>query len=39
MQTMEMHMLELVESNMISKETAIEKTGNQNMFDEVGGRK
>jgi len=34
MQTLEMHLLQLVERNMISKETAIEKTGNTELFKE-----
>lgn len=34
MQTMEMHLRELVERKLISRETAIEKTGNPNMFKE-----
>lgn len=35
MQTMEMHLLELVDRKVITKETAIEKTGNPKMFDEI----
>lgn len=35
MQTMEMHLRELVEQNLISRETAIEKTGNPDMFREI----
>ncbi len=41
MQTLEMHLLELVDSGLITRETAIEKTGNRNMFqelDEASGR-
>ncbi len=34
MQTMEMHLKELVDRNIITKETAIEKTGNQDLFKE-----
>lgn len=34
MQTMEMHLRELVERGLISRETAIEKTGNPDMFKE-----
>ncbi len=33
MRTMEMALLELVEKNLITKETAIEKSGNPSMFD------
>lgn len=35
MQTLEMHLKELVDRNMITRETAIEKTGNQDMFKEM----
>lgn len=35
MQTMEMHLRELVDRNLISRETAIEKTGNPDMFKEM----
>ena len=35
MQTMEMHLRELVDRNLISRETAIEKTGNPDMFKEL----
>ena len=34
MQTLEMHLKDLVARNMITKETAIEKTGNYDMFKE-----
>lgn len=34
MQTMEMHLRELVDKNLITRETAIEKTGNSEMFAE-----
>jgi Tfp pilus assembly pilus retraction ATPase PilT len=34
MQTLEMHLRELVDRGVITKETAIEKTGNQDMFKE-----
>ncbi len=34
MQTLEMHIRELVDRGLISRETAIEKTGNPNMFKE-----
>lgn len=34
MQTLEMHLRELVDRNLISKETAIEKCGNADMFKE-----
>ncbi|MGI6524687.1 MAG: type IV pilus twitching motility protein PilT [Bdellovibrionota bacterium] len=34
MQTLEMHLLDLVSEGIISKETAIEKTGNAQMFKE-----
>lgn len=34
MQTLEMHLRELVDQNLISKETAIEKCGNADMFKE-----
>ena len=34
MQTLEMHLRELVDRNIISRETAIEKTGNPDMFKE-----
>ena len=33
MKTMEMALLELVEKNLISQETAIEKSGNPNLFE------
>lgn len=42
MQTLEMHLRDLVGRNMITKETAIEKTGNAEMFKEqeaASGRK
>lgn len=43
MQTMEMHLRELVERNLITREAAIEKTGNPDMFKEsdlaAGGRR
>jgi twitching motility protein PilT len=35
MQTMEMHLRELVDKNIISRETAIEKTGIADMFKEI----
>ena len=35
MQTLEMHLLELVDEGIITKETAIEKTGNAHMFREL----
>jgi len=35
MQTLEMHLRELVDRNLISRETAIEKTGNVEMFKEI----
>lgn len=35
MQTMEMHLRELVDRNLITRETAIEKTGNADMFKEL----
>ncbi len=35
MQTMEMHLRELVDRRIISRETAIEKTGNKEMFQEL----
>lgn len=35
MQTMEMHLKELVDRKIITRETAIEKTGNPKMFDEL----
>jgi twitching motility protein PilT len=35
MQTMEMHLRELVSKNLITRETAIEKTGNPDMFKEL----
>jgi twitching motility protein PilT len=35
MQTLEMHLKDLVQRNIISKETAIEKTGDENMFKEL----
>ncbi|MCB0352945.1 MAG: type IV pilus twitching motility protein PilT [Bdellovibrionales bacterium] len=35
MQTMEMHLLELVDRNLITRETAIEKTGNPRLFKEM----
>lgn len=35
MQTLEMHLRELVERNLITRETAIEKTGNAEMFKEL----
>lgn len=35
MQTTEMHLRELVSKNLISRETAIEKTGNADMFKEM----
>ena len=35
MQTMEMHLRELVDRRLISRETAIEKTGNADMFKEM----
>ncbi|MCO6430778.1 MAG: type IV pilus twitching motility protein PilT [Deltaproteobacteria bacterium] len=35
MQTMEMHLRELVDRNLITRETAIEKTGNPDMFKEM----
>lgn len=35
MQTMEMHLRELVDRKLISRETAIEKTGNADMFKEL----
>ncbi len=34
MQTLEMHLRELVDRNLISRDTAIEKTGNPDMFKE-----
>lgn len=38
MQTMEMHLLELVDRNLITKETAIEKLGKPDLFKELEGR-
>jgi twitching motility protein PilT len=35
MQTLEMHLKELVSKNLITRETAIEKTGNADMFKEL----
>ena len=35
MQTLEMHLRELVDRNLITRETAIEKTGNADMFKEM----
>jgi len=35
MQTMTMHLLELVERNLITRETAIEKSGNPHLFKEM----
>ena len=35
MQTLEMHLMELVENGLIGRETAIEKTGNPRMFQEL----
>ncbi len=35
MQTMEMHLKELVDRNLITRETAIEKTGNADLFKEL----
>ncbi|MCB0334095.1 MAG: PilT/PilU family type 4a pilus ATPase, partial [Bdellovibrionales bacterium] len=35
MQTMQMHIMELVDRNLITRETAIEKTGNPNLFKEL----
>jgi hypothetical protein len=39
---MQMHLLELVENGSITRETAIEKTGNPDLFKEIdegiGGR-
>ncbi|MBX7143487.1 MAG: type IV pilus twitching motility protein PilT [Oligoflexia bacterium] len=35
MQTLEMHLRELVDRGLISRETAIEKTGNPDMFKEI----
>jgi twitching motility protein PilT len=35
MQTMEMHLRDLVETGLITRQTAIEKTGNPTMFDEM----
>ena len=35
MQTLEMHLRELVDKGLITRETAIEKTSNPTMFDEV----
>ena len=35
MQTMSMHLLELVDRNMITRETAIEKSGNPHLFKEM----
>ena len=35
MQTLEMHLLELVDRNLITREVAIEKTGNADMFKEL----
>lgn len=35
MQTLEMHLRELVDRNLITRETAIEKTGNPDMFKEL----
>ena len=34
MQTLEMHLLDLVQRNLITRETAVEKTANPNMFKE-----
>ncbi len=35
MQTMEMHLMELVDRNLITRQTAIEKSGNPNLFKEI----
>ncbi len=35
MQTMSMHLMELVDRNLITRETAIEKTGNPDLFKEL----
>jgi len=35
MHTLEMHLIELVDRGLITRETAIEKTGNQDMFKEL----
>ncbi len=35
MQTMQMHLMELVDRNLITRETAIEKTGNPDLFKEL----
>lgn len=35
MQTLEMHLLQLAERNLISRETAIEKCGNPDLFKEI----
>ncbi|MCL4128807.1 UNVERIFIED_CONTAM: hypothetical protein GTU68_063671 [Idotea baltica] len=37
MQTLEMHILELYDRGLITKETAIEKTGNEKLFAEIDG--
>ncbi|MCI5064286.1 type IV pilus twitching motility protein PilT [bacterium] len=37
MQTMEMHLLELVDKNLITQETAIEKLGKPDLFKELSG--
>ncbi len=39
MQTLEMHLKELVARNLISRETAIEKTGNSEMFKETDSKR
>lgn len=39
MQTLEMHLIELVEKGLITRETAIEKSGNVDMFKELDGGK
>ncbi|MCB0319382.1 MAG: type IV pilus twitching motility protein PilT [Bdellovibrionales bacterium] len=39
MQTMEMHLLELVDKNLITEETAIEKLGKPDLFKEIGSKK
>jgi twitching motility protein PilT len=35
MQTMQMHIMELVELGLITRDTAIEKTGNADLFKEI----
>lgn len=37
MQTLDMHLVELVDRNLITRETAIEKSGNNDLFKELDG--